>query len=182
MPDENAETGDQEQEAQADEQEQSGVTDKERSLMAEAKKYRLQRSEAQTELAKLQDANKKAELEALETAGEFKEKNELLTADNERLTAIEKEWSADKEAQKEELLESLPEDKREAYKDFSLTQLRIVAKDLKIQPKVEVNTQTPGSPNMTDTQKAIQELTQQFSESQITHSQYKESLTKLRAN
>jgi hypothetical protein len=159
-----------------------GKSEAELALIKESQKYRGRAQEAEKELAELQDANKKAELDRLEEEGKIKEKNVLLTTDNEALKTKAGEWDSYKESRKQELLETLPEDKRESYKGFSLEQLEIVAKDLKTQPKVEVNTQTPGSLNMTDTEKAIQELTQQFSESKITHPQYQAGLAKLRAN
>ena len=159
-----------------------GKSEAELTAIKESQKYRGRAQEAEKELAEIKDAQKKAELDRLEEEGKIKEKNTLLTQDNEALKTKADEWDSYKESRKQELLETLPEDKREAYKDFSLEQLEIVAKDLQIKPKVEVNTQTPGSLNMTDTEKAVQELTQQFSEAKISYPQYQESLTKLRAH
>ena len=159
-----------------------GKSEAELTAIKESQKYRGRAQAAEQELTKLQDANKKAELDRLEEEGKITEKNVLLTKDNEALKTKADEWDSYRESRKRELLETLPEDKREAYKDFSLEQLEIVAKDLKIQPKVEVNTQTPGSLNMTDTEKAVQELSQKFNEAKITYPQYQESLSKLRAN
>ena len=159
-----------------------GKSETELAAISESQKYRARAQVAEKDLAERIETEKKAELDRLEADGKIKEKNDLLTKDNEVLKAKADAWESYKASRKEELLKSFPEDKREAYSTFNLEQLEIVAKDLKPEKKVEVNTGVPGSPTMTDTDKAIATLTQQFSENKLTYPAYQTELAKLRAS
>lgn len=159
-----------------------GKSEAELAAIAESKKYRERAQKAEAENASMLEAQKQADLDALEAAGKFKEKNELLTKDNEALKVRAGEWDAYKDSRKEELLESLPEDKRESYKAFTLEQLEIVTKDLAIETPVKPSKNAPGSPTMTDSDKALDALTQQFQKGDISYQQFQTERVRLQAN
>ncbi len=184
MSEESTQEGTQEQQSQTETQSESGRPQAELDLIAENKKYRQRAQDAEKGNKERDDAAEALKNKRLEEEGKLKELNESLTTANAALKTKADEWDADKAVQKEQLLESLPEDKRDAYKDFSLTDLRIVTKDLVTTPKkVVVNDGAPGSVNMTDKEQQIAKITQDFSDNKIkTLSEYNRQLAAVRAS
>jgi len=102
--------------------------------IAESKKYRKRAQDAESQLAKL---NKKLEAQEnvkLKEKEEFKTLAEKLEAENTSLNSYKEKYDTLVNQRKAKLLERLPEDKRETFKNKDLDVLEFMADQLNSKP------------------------------------------------
>jgi hypothetical protein len=110
----------------------------------------LEKDKAALETAKENDAKK-----ALIEQGKYKDLYETTLKELEALkplTEYKAKYDEVIQIRKNEILERIPEDKRESYKNFDISVLEIVSKDLQATPKV------PNSPGAEITKKQGEEF------------------------
>jgi len=96
------------------------------ALIAESKKYRKRSQDAEARLAKLESQLDKAEKAKLKEKEDFKALYEQNEAKIESLTENADKWSSYQEAKTAALLESVPEDEREALSKLDFETLKYV--------------------------------------------------------
>ena len=98
--------------------------------IAESKKYRRRAQEAENKLADLEKKLQDQETLKLKEKEEFKTLYEKVSLENESLSKKAKQWQTYEENRKTSLLEQLPEDKREHFKDKELDVLEFMVSEL----------------------------------------------------
>ena len=101
-------------------------------LIAESKKYRKRAQDAETRLADYEKAKSQAEEDRLKEKEEFKTLYEKASSDIEGLTANADKWSKYEESKRETLLETHPEDEREALSKLDLETLEYVTNKINL--------------------------------------------------
>ena len=107
-------------------QEASTTLTDEGALIAESKKYRKRSQDAEARLAKLESQLSKAEEAKLKEKEDFKTLYEQNEAKIESLTENADKWSNYQETETAALLESVPEDEREALSKLDFETLKYV--------------------------------------------------------
>ena len=100
------------------------------ALIAESKKYRKRSQDAEARLAKLESQLSKAEEAKLKEKEDFKTLYEQNEAKIESLTENADKWSNYQETETAALLESVPEDEREALSKLDFETLKYVTNKL----------------------------------------------------
>jgi thymidylate synthase len=98
--------------------------------IAESKKYRKRAQEAESKLAELNKQLEAQENAKLKEKEEFKTLAEKLEAENTSLNDYKQRYESIVEQRKSALLEQLPEDKREHFKDKELDVLEFMVSEL----------------------------------------------------
>ena len=118
-----------------------------------SQKQRQRAQKAEAELEKMIARNKKMEEDSMIEQNKFKELYERDKADAEWARGYKKDRKAS-------LLESLPEDKREKFKNLDLMALEAVAEELvQSKPSTEVMKAVPGQVNTPSLEKPYGEMT-----------------------
>ena len=102
--------------------------------IAESKKYRKRAQDAETRLAKLEKKLESQENTKLKEKEEFKTLAEKLEAENTSLNSYKEKYDTLVNQRKAKLLERLPEDKRETFKNKDLDVLEFMADQLNSKP------------------------------------------------
>jgi hypothetical protein len=113
--------------------------------IAESKKYRKRAQEAESKLSELQKQLEQQENAKLKEKEEFKTLAEKFEAQVNELNPYKEKYNAMVEQRKSVLLNKLPEDKREQFKDKDLDVLEFMVSQL--------NSKTPTEPNVRATVK-----------------------------
>ena len=113
--------------------------------IAESKKYRKRAQDAESQLAKLNKQLESQENTKLKEKEEFKTLAEKLEAENTSLNSYKDKYEGLVEQRKSKLLERLPEDKRETFKNKDLDVLEFMVSELK------TKTQEPSARNLVGT-------------------------------
>ena len=100
------------------------------SLIAESKKYRQRSQDAEAQLAKLQAKLEQQENAKLKEKEEFKTLAEKFESQVNDLSPYKEKYESMVDARKLKLLEILPEDKRETFKDKDLDVLEFMAENI----------------------------------------------------
>ena len=131
-------------------QEASTDLTNEGALIAESKKYRKRSQDAEARLAKLESQLAKAEKAKLKEKEDFKTLYEQNEAKIESLTNAADKWSNYQETKTAALLESVPEDEREALSKLDFETLEYVTNKINSvkanAPEVAGNTRQPEKP------------------------------------
>ena len=98
--------------------------------IAESKKYRKRAQDAESQLAKLNKQLEAQENTKLKEKEEFKTLAEKLEAENTSLNSYKEKYDSLVEQRKTALLEKLPEDKREQFKNKELDVLEFMVSEL----------------------------------------------------
>tara|TARA_R110000824_G_scaffold97398_8_gene232822 strand:- start:2353 stop:2868 length:516 start_codon:yes stop_codon:yes gene_type:complete len=98
--------------------------------VAESKKYRKRAQDAESQLAKLNKKLESQENTKLKEKEEFKTLAEKLEAENTSLNSYKEKYDNLVEQRKSALLERLPEDKREQFKNKELDVLEFMVSEL----------------------------------------------------
>ena len=98
--------------------------------IAESKKYRKRAQDAESQLAKLNKQLESQENTKLKEKEEFKTLAEKLEAENNSLSPYKEKYDSLVEQRKTALLEKLPEDKRETFKNKELDVLEFMVSEL----------------------------------------------------
>ena len=106
---------------------QSGSNDQ---YIAESKKYRKRAQDAESRLREYQDKFTKAEESKLKEKEDFRALYEKVSSDNESLADNAKKWTTYEESKRSSLLESHPEEEREALSKLDLDTLKFVTKKI----------------------------------------------------
>ena len=114
--------------------------------IAESKKYRKRAQDAESRLAKLEKQLESQENAKLKEKEEFKTLAEKLEAENTSLNTYKEKYKTYVEQRKVELLEKLPESKRETFKNKELDVLEFMVSEL--------GTKTTSEPNVRATVKS----------------------------
>jgi len=114
--------------------------------IAESKKYRKRAQDAETQLAKLNKKLESQENNKLKEKEEFKTLAEKLEAENTSLNSYKEKYNGLVEKRKTVLLEKLPEDKREQFKNKDLDVLEFMVSEL--------SSKTPNEPTARGTVKS----------------------------
>ena len=104
------------------------------SEKAYAKKMRHRAQVAEQQLADLQKVAKEKEEQSLADQGKYKEMYESLKKDAKTWKKSSDEYIEFKDAEKSVLLEGLPEEDKELFKDLNLKQLKAVVNKVKVKP------------------------------------------------
>ena len=102
--------------------------------IAESKKYRKRAQDAETKLTNLQKKLESQENTKLKEKEEFKTLAEKLEAENTSLNSYKEKYDTLVNQRKAKLLERLPEDKRETFKNKDLDVLEFMADQLNSKP------------------------------------------------
>ena len=102
--------------------------------IAESKKYRKRAQDAETQLTNLQKKLESQENTKLKEKEEFKTLAEKLEAENTSLNSYKEKYDTLVNQRKAKLLERLPEDKRETFKNKDLDVLEFMADQLNSKP------------------------------------------------
>jgi hypothetical protein len=102
--------------------------------IAESKKYRKRAQDAESQLAKLNKQLESQENTKLKEKEEFKTLAEKLEAENTSLNSYKEKYDTLVNQRKAKLLERLPEDKRETFKNKDLDVLEFMADQLNSKP------------------------------------------------
>ena len=105
--------------------------------IAESKKYRKRAQDAEKQLSELQQQLKDQENLKLKEKEEFKTLYEKVSLENEGLSKEAGKWKTCEENKKASLLEQIPEDKREQFKNKDLETLELVVSTIAKQPSPE---------------------------------------------
>lgn len=115
--------------------------------IAESKKYRKRAQDAETQLNNLQKQLETQENNKLKEKEEFKTLAEKLEAENTSLNSYKEKYDGLVGQRKTALLEKLPEDKREQFKNKDLDVLEFMVSEL--------SSKTPNEPNARGTVKSL---------------------------
>jgi hypothetical protein len=115
--------------------------------IAESKKYRKRAQDAESKLSELEKRLENQETLKLKEKEEFKTLYEKVSLENENLSKQATKWKTYEENRKTSLLEKLPEDKRETFKNKDLDTLELVVSTITKQsapePKVRGTVKSP---------------------------------------
>jgi len=100
------------------------------SLIAESKKYRQRSQDAEAQLAKLQAKLEQQENAKLKEKEDFKELAEKFESQVNDLSPYKEKYESMVNTRKQKLLERLPEDKRETFKNKDLDVLEFMAENI----------------------------------------------------
>tara|TARA_Y100000593_G_scaffold93398_1_gene188120 strand:- start:46 stop:567 length:522 start_codon:yes stop_codon:yes gene_type:complete len=105
--------------------------------IAESKKYRKRAQDAESQNAVLKKQLQDLEDSKLKEKEEYKTLYEKKSSENESLTAQANKWKTYEDNRKTKLLEQIPEDKREQFKNKDLETLELVVSTIAKQPSPE---------------------------------------------
>jgi len=115
--------------------------------IAESKKYRKRAQDAESKLAELTKTLQSQENDKLKEKEEFKTLAEKLEAENTSLNSYKEKYDGLVEQRRNVLLEKLPEDKRETFKNKDLDVLEFMVSEMPSQsisePQVRGTVKTP---------------------------------------
>ena len=115
--------------------------------IAESKKYRKRAQDAESQLNDLKSKLQNQENEKLKEKEEFKTLYEKVSLENENLSKQAGKWKTYEETRKAQLLEQLPEDKREQFNNKDIETLELVVstitKQTNVEPKARGTVKTP---------------------------------------
>ena len=100
------------------------------SLIAESKKYRQRSQDAEAQLAKLQSKLEQQENTKLKEKEAFKELAEKFESQVNELTPFKDKYETILANRKEQLLEQIPEDQRETFKDKDIEVLEFMINNM----------------------------------------------------